>query len=237
MKDDDKKTGMDFEFWEVSSLAAQLTQYACEVGARHLEDDVLRAQFVQEIAYVGRAIVDDVREGNITADEGREALEHEYRELLSQVWEYTKLVAGVTAGVLQISTGVAVCKLSFGAGCMIGGLPLILHGANNVYENGANLIGRRTGTVGPVRKVYQRAAIAAGGVASHGNVAYGVSDLGLSAFSLGRMALKPGVWRLFRYIEADKTRAIKTMSTHSIAFEVGIDMLTGDQVRVELRDE
>lgn len=237
MSASDGVTSMNDEFWEVSSLAARLTQYACEIGAQHLHDDVLRAQFIQEIAYVGQAVVEDVRAGTISADEGRLALEQEYRELLAQVWEYLKLVGGLTAGVLQISTGVAVCKFSFGAGCLIGGLPMILHGANNVYENGMNIISGRSGTVGPVRKAYQKVAVMAGGVESHGNVAYGISDLGLSAYNLGRLVLRPGAWRLFRYIEADRVRAVRTMSTHSIIFEVGIDMLTGDQVIVELREQ
>lgn len=236
MREDDGAAIMDDDFWEVSSQAARLTQYACEVGARHLQDDVLRAQFIQEVAYVGQAIVEDVRMGTITADEGRDALEQEYRELLSQVWEYLKLIGGVTAGVLQISTGVAVCKLSFGAGCVIGGLPMIMHGANNIYENGMNIVRGGAGTVGPVRKGYQEIAVASGGAKSHGNVAYGVLDLGWSAYNLGRLVLRPGVWRLFRYIEADKVRAAQTMSAHSIIFEVGIDMLTGDQVIVDLRD-
>lgn len=232
----DGRAGMDDDFWEVNSLAAQLTQYACEVGARHLHDDVLRAQFIQEIAYVGQAIVEDVRTGTISADEGRAALEKEYRALLAQVWEYLKLIGGLTAGILQVSTGIAVCKLSFGAGCIVGGLPMILHGANNIYENGKNIISRRNDTVGPVRKAYQQFAVMAGGAVSDGNVAYGISDLGLSAYNLGRLVLRPGAWRLFRYIEADRVRAIRTMSTRSIIFEVGIDMLTGDQVLVELRE-
>ena len=225
------------DVWEVSHLAARLTQYACEVGAHHLQDDALRAQFTQEIAYVSQAIVEDVRAGNISTDEGRGALKKEYLALLTEVWEYSKLAAGVTAGVLQIGTGVAVCNFSVGIGCAIGGLPMIMHGLNNIYENGMNIYHRRGGTVGPVRKIYQHVAVAAGGTTAHGNVAYGVSDLGLSAYNLGRLVLKPGAWRLFRYLEADKTRAIKTMSTHSIVFEVGVDMLTGDQVLVELREK
>lgn len=204
---------------EVNSLAARLTQYACEVGAQYLEDDILRAQFIQEVAYVGKAVVDDVGAGKISAEEGQHALEQEYLELLTQVWEYSKIAAGVAAGVMQIGTGAAVCGASLGVGCVIGGIPLILHGANNIYENGLNIFRGRGGTVGPVRKVYQKVAIAAGGTESDGNVAYGVSDLGLSAYNLGRLVLRPGAWRLFRYIRADKTHAVRTMSTHSIIFD------------------
>ncbi|WP_052261093.1 DUF4225 domain-containing protein [Pseudomonas sp. C5pp] len=236
MSRSDAGGGMDDDFWEVSSQAARLTQYACEVGAHYIGDDILRARFVQEIAYVGKAIVDDVSAGRVSAKEGQEALEQEYLELLTQVWEYSKLVAGVTAGILQVHTGAAVCGFSLGVGCLIGGVPMMLHGANNIYENGLNIFLGQRGTVGPIRKAYQRVAVAAGGTVSDGNVAYGTLDLGLSAYNLGRLVLRPGAWRLFRYVRADKTQALKTMSTHSIVFEVGIDMLTGEQVRVELRD-
>lgn len=227
----------DAEFWEVSHLAARLNQYACEVGARHLQDDFLRAQFSQEIAQVGLAVVENLRAGTLSAEQARERLKQEYLDLMLQVWEYAKLVAGVAAGVMQISTGIAVCELSFGVGCMLGGLPLIAHGANNVYESGMSMINGRTKTVGPIRKAYQEVAKLAGGTETHGNVAYGTADLGLSAYNLGRLVLKPGAWRLFRYIEADKLRAYKVIGKRSIIFEVGIDMLTGDQVVVELKGE
>lgn len=48
------------------------------------------------------------------------------------------------------------------------------------------------------------------------------------------MVLKEGAWRLFRYIQADKVRAYKEMGKGAIMFEVGIDMLTGEQVLIEL---
>jgi len=47
------------------------------------------------------------------------------------------------------------------------------------------------------------------------------------------MILKTGTWRLFRYIEADKIRAYREMGKGSIMFEVGIDMMTGEQILVE----
>ena len=225
------------EFWEVSHLAARLTQYACEVGARHLADDFIRVQFTQEVAQVGQSVVEDLQAGKISAAQARESLEEEYQKLALEVWEYLKLAAGVTAGVMQISTGLAVCKMSFGVGCVLGGLPLILHGANNVYENSMNIVKRGAKTVGPVRKAYQDIAMVAGGSAAHGNIAYGTLDLGLSAYNLSRLVLKPGAWRLFRYLEADKVKAYQQMGKRSIIFEVGMDMLTGDQILVELKED
>ena len=221
------------EFWEISHAAAGLTQYACEIGARHIENDLVRAMFTKEVAFIGKAVVDDLQTGKIGVEQARIELERERAALYAQAWEYTMLVAGFTAGILQVGTGVAVCKLSLGLGCAVGGLPLMLHGVNNIYENGRNILEGRKDSVGPVRKGYQEAAKRLGGGPSQGNVAYGVFDIGLSVYSLTRMVLRPGTWRLFRYVEADKVRAYGTMSGNAVMFEVGIDMLTGEQVRVE----
>ena len=221
------------ELWEVSHLAGRLNSYACEIGARYISDDGLRVQFIQEVSSSSKAVVEGVRRGELTAEQGSIALRREHRELYAQVDEYLKLVAGVAAGVLQVGTGLAVCKLSLGVGCVAGGIPLILHGVNNVYENGRNVISRRNDTVGPIRRGYQKFAELSGGRASHGNVAYGSADIALSGFGLSRMVLKEGAWRLFRYVQADKVRAYKEMGKGAIMFEVGIDMLTGEQVLIE----
>lgn len=225
------------EYWEVSHLAARLNQYACEVGGRHLADDFIRMQFTQEVAGVGQSIVEELGAGKISVVQALTSLDEEYAELFTQVGEYAKLVAGVIAGVMQVRTGVAVCVVSPGPGCLLAGGPLVLHGLNNIYENGLNIINRRSDTVGPVRSAYQRTARFVGGTDSHGNIIYGVADLGLSGYSLIRTVPRPGTWRLFRYLEADQIMAYKTMGAKAIMFEIGIDMLTGEQVLVEVKKE
>jgi len=218
---------------EVNDMANRLTLYARHVGVQCLSDERLRAKFTQEISRAGQAIVTATQDGRLSPEEAQKALTKEYSLLFEQALEYSKLVAGVAAGVLQIGTGVAVCKLSLGLGCTLGGLPLILHGANNIYENGRNIATGRNDTIGPVRKGYQRIAEIAGGRASQGNIGYGAVDIGLSAFGMSHMILKTGTWRLFRYIEADKIRAYREMGKGSIMFEVGIYMMTGEQILVE----
>jgi len=219
---------------DVTNMAYRLTLYACEIGRKHISDDLLRVKFTHEISQVGQDFVNDVHAGRLSPNEAREALDREYALLYEQALEYSKLVAGLAAGVLQIGTGVAVCRLSLGLGCTLGGLPLILHGANNIYENGRNIVERRSDTTGPVRRGYQKIAEFSGRTAAHGNVGYGLVDIGLSAFGVSRMVLKTGTWRLFRYIEADRIRAYREMGKGAIMFEVGIDMLTGEQILVEL---
>jgi len=113
---------------------------------------------------------------------------------------------------------------------------MMAHGANNLYENSRNLLESRSDTQGPVRKLYHEGAKLLGGSASHGNMAYGTVDLGLSAYGVGRMVLKPDAWRLFRYIHADYIRSYKTMGSSALIFEGISDSVTGRSMYREYKD-
>jgi hypothetical protein len=154
-----------------------------------------------------------------------------------QVIQYTKLVAGLAAGVLQVAGGVAVCKLTAGFACATGGIALVQHGINAIYENGRNIIQRRDDTVGPLRQGYQEIAKALGGKASHGNVAYGIAEMALSVFGVTTLVVSRDAWRLFRYIRADMVPAYKSAGAGLIAFELGVNVMTGELVWVELNKE
>lgn len=223
----------DDAFWEVNQAATRLTQYACEVGARCLSDGMLRMQFAQEMAYVGKSIVEDVRSGEKTPEEGLNAIRIEYQSLFEDFGEYSKLVMGLAAGVLQVVGGIAICRLSVGFACATGGMALIQHGVNAIYENGRNLVERRTDTVGPLRKGYQELAKAMGGKASQGNAVYGVMDIVLSVYGVRRLVISPSARKLFRYLRSDKVRAFKTMGRGLIIFELGVNVMTGELVWVE----
>ncbi|UVK81418.1 DUF4225 domain-containing protein [Pseudomonas sichuanensis] len=227
----------DDDFWEVSHAAARLTQYACEVAARCLDDGMLRLQFTQEMAYVGKGIVEDVRTGEISSEQGLEKIQKEHAVLVEQLSTYLRLVAGFASGVLVAGTGVAVCKMSLGIACGVLGTPMLLHGFNAMYENGLNIFLGRADIEGPVRKAYQHAAVRAGGKTSHGNVAYGLVDLGLSVYGLGRKVVAPGARRLWHYIDSDKVRAYRAMGAGSKSFELGVDVMTGRQIWVEIEGQ
>ncbi|MCG8291780.1 DUF4225 domain-containing protein [Pseudomonas entomophila] len=224
----------DDDFWEVNHAAARLTQYACEVAARCLDDGMLRLQFTQEMAYVGKGIVEEVRTGRKTPEQGLIQIKKEYAELAEQFFQYSKLVAGLAAGVLQVAGGVAVCKLTAGFACATGGIALVQHGINAIYENGQNIFSGRTDTVGPLRKGYQEVAMALGGKASHGNVAYGAADIVLSGFGLTTLVVGRNAWRLFRYIRSDMVPAYKNMGAGLLGFELGVNVMNGELIWVEL---
>lgn len=141
--------------------------------------------------------------------------------------------AGAIAGAMQILTGGGICYASVGTLCLVAGVPMMAHGANNIYENGRNLFDGRTDTKGPVRKGYQAAARAIGYGEREGNLAYGSLDLVLSAYGLGRYVLKPDAWRLFRYIGTDYARSYKSMGASAWGLEIRTDFQTAKQLYQE----
>lgn len=212
--------------WEVNSAASKLGSQASTIGARHISDGTLRLQFTREVTHYANAIVRDVENGVKSISEGLKALAEEQRSLLNQSLDVAQKGVGVVAGAAQIYAGGTLCYASLGVLCATFGVPLMAHGANNVYENGRNLLEGRSDAEGPVRDLYQSAAKAMGKGELEGNIAYGVADLGMSAYGVSRLVLKPDSWRLFRYVREDYVRAYKGASTSSLVLEGVSDGIT-----------
>ncbi len=223
------------EFWEISEAAAQLTNHACTISARHLHDGITRSLFNREVAYYARSIVSDVEQGEKSFAQGLIEIETEHRSLSNQSREIALKGLGIVAGGFQIATGVGICYVSVGTLCVIAGVPLMAHGANNMYENGRNLMTGQSDTTGPLRLGYKALSSAMGYGEGEADIAYGAVDIGLSVTSLARRVLKPDAWRLFRYLDADNVRAYKTMHPISLTTEATIDAVTLKQIHEELK--
>lgn len=226
----------DHEYWLVSEAASSLTKQACTLSGRHINDGMLRMQFNRELAYYAKRVVDDVATGRRTPEDALREMKDEQSSLVSQGFEVAKKGAGAIAGALQIATGASICYGSAGLLCVVAGAPLIAHGANNIYENGQNLLTGRNDAQGPVRKGYQAAASAMGGSIHDGNIAYGTADIGLSLYSLGRLVKKPGAWRLFRYVRSDYVRTYQQMGGTALSLEIYIDADTAYNIYLEKRN-
>ncbi|SDV02841.1 DUF4225 domain-containing protein [Pseudomonas mucidolens] len=223
------------EYWMVSAAAGKLGSQASTLGVRHIKDGTLRLQFNREVAYYAKSIVNDVSQGKKSPEQGLQDLKDEQSSLLSQSFEIAQKGVGAIAGAFQIATGAGICYGSAGTLCLVAGVPMMAHGANNLYENGRNLLESRSDTQGPVRKVYQEGAKLLGGGALEGDMAYGTADLGLSAYGVGRMVLKPDAWRLFRYINTDYIRSYKAMGSSALIFEGVSDSVTGRSMYLEYK--
>ena len=179
------------DYWMVSQAAAKLGSQASTLGARHIKDGTLRLQFNREVSYYARGVVNDVSQGNKSAEQGLKELKDEQNSLLIQARDVALRGAGVISGALQFAVGAGICYASVGTLCLFAGAPMMLNGTNNIYENGRDLFENRTDTVGPVRTGYR----AISGILGKGNceadVLYGIIDLSSSAYGIGRMVLKP----------------------------------------------
>lgn len=223
------------EYWAVSKAAGNLTSQACTLAARHIKDGALRLQFNREVSYYARGIVNDVAAGRKSADQGLKEIKSEQSSLLSQSWEIAKKGAATVAGGMQFLTGAGICYGSAGTLCLLVGGPMMLHGANNVYEGGRNLLEGRNDTNGPTRKIYQGLAKIAGRSEREGNIAYGSMDISLSVYGLNRLVIRPDAWRLFRYVRTDYVRTYKTMTPKALVLEGHIIHQTGKQVHEEVK--
>lgn len=117
------------------------------------------------------------------------------------------------------------------------GLLTAAHGLNNIYENGTNLLEARTDSQGYVRKSYQFVSEVFGGTEFEGNMAYGTVDLGLSGYGALRKVLKPGAWRIHRYIETDYIRAYKSLNDRAFTFDRASDLSTGHGMYLEWKNK
>ena len=80
-------------------------------------------------------------------------------------------------------------------------------------------------------------AKAVGGKASHGNVAYEVMEIALSVFGLTTLVVSRSAWRLYRYVRGDRVPAYKKMGTILVTFELGVNVMNGELIWVELNKE
>ncbi|MDY7066850.1 hypothetical protein PsexTeo8_33150 [Pseudomonas extremaustralis] len=70
------------DYWMVSQAAANLGGQASTLGVRHIKNATLRLQFNREVSYYARSIVNDVSQGNKSAEQGLKELKDEQNNLL-----------------------------------------------------------------------------------------------------------------------------------------------------------
>lgn len=214
------------DYWMVSAAAGKLGSQASTLGVRYIKDGTLRLQFNREVAYYAKSIVDDVSQGKKSPEQGLKELRDEQNSLLIQAKEVALRGSSVISGALQFAAGAGICYASMGTLCIIGGLPMMLNGANSTYENGRNLFENRSDTVGPVRSGYRAISGMLGKGDCEADVAYGMVDLTTSAYGIVKMVLKPDSWRLFRYINTDYVRGYQQATRGGFVFDRIMDSAT-----------
>ncbi|ANI31851.1 hypothetical protein PL78_18750 [Yersinia entomophaga] len=134
---------------------------------------------------------------------------------------------GFVSGWLKIIGGGGICYTSLGAACSYLGSPLLLHGSENVWENGYYLLYREDPSLVPLRNVYRQSARILGGDDKDGDIAFSIGDLSLSAGSLFRSVLKKDAWKLFHHIREDYIIGWRDMGAAGLISEVTGDSTVG----------
>ncbi|MCI8209592.1 hypothetical protein AUC61_08590 [Pseudomonas sp. S25] len=201
---------------------------------QHIQDGMLRLQFNREVAYYAQGIVRDVEGGKKSILEGLKAFRDKHTLLTSHQWTVLSQSVGLVAGGFQFAGGVAICTASGGLACA-GGAFMIAHGMNNIHENTVNLWEGSSDTVGATRMVYRKLAEERGYGTAEGDIAYGVADIATSLYGTFRKTLKPGAWRLYRYIETDYIRAYKSTPNWILGFDAAAGAFTTKSIHDELK--
>jgi len=229
-----KKIASTDGYWQVSHAASVLTSQACTISARHIQDGMLRIQFNREVAYYARGIVRDVEGGKKSVWEGLKALKDEHALLTIHQMKVLSQSVGLVAGGFQFAGGVGICSASLGVAC-VGGAVMMAHGMNNIHENAVNLLEGRSDTVGATRMTYRKLSEVRGYGKTEADIAYGVADIATSLYGTFRNTLKPGAWRLYRYIETDYIRAYKATSNWILGFDAASGVFTTKGIYDELK--
>ncbi|TFH89095.1 DUF4225 domain-containing protein [Vibrio ouci] len=219
------------DLWEVQNAAKGLNTQASSVMHQHITNGALKLHFSREVAIFGKCLVQDFEQGKKTKSQVIRELQKEKQNLWEQSREIAAKGIGLIAGVMQVVGGGATCYASAGTLCAVVGLPMMSHGANNIYENGRYFVDGNPNHVGWVRQGYQNMAEYTGYDKSTGDIAYYGADLALSAYGLfGKSTtLKPiESWnklphskrfKLFRYSAEDYLRGYQ--ATNKVALGLG----------------
>lgn len=208
---------------DVDQAAEELMTLGCKVGAAHINDGAMRLSFLGEISAFTEEVYQDIEDGVMSAAEGVEALWDEHEALRGKAGFF--MVNGITlaSGVVQVELGTVIIGASGGTAIPIGGL-MISHGVNNIYEGLGNIYNgpNKLSVVGPTRWLYQEIA---GGV-YEGNIAYGTTDLTLSAYGVFRRVRIPGSVQIFRRDTINYEHAYKQAGRLALFFEGTVDATT-----------
>ena len=208
---------------DVDQAAEKLMALGCKVSAMHINDGAARLGFLGEIRAFAEEVYQDIGDGVISAAEGVEALWDEHEALRDKASFYLTNGITVAGGVVQVELGTVITGASGGTAVPVGGL-MISHGVNNIYEGIGNIYNgpNKPSVVGPTRWLYQEIA---GGV-YEGNIAYGTTDLALSAYGVFRLVRTPGSAQLFRQDPINYENAYKQAGRLSLLLEGSVDAIT-----------
>ncbi len=219
-----------------------------EIGFLYLRDSHLRSEFMAEEHRLVNSYINDYQHSRLDFAGAMQCLQKHYQILSKSHTQLqmgsVKLYAiverekerhstltitlkrvGFISGGMQVIGGFGLCKASIGAACKSYGIPLMMQGSENVWENGYYLLYHEDPKKMPLRDTYRQTAKLLGGDDKDGDIAFSAGDLVLSFGSASTLTLRTDSWKLFRNIQEDYIRSWRTLGVVG-----GTSELTGDVV-------
>lgn len=245
---------LDYSFSEayqstLHNISNELRKQAEEIVFMYLHNPGVRLKFLSDIDQFIAKNEWEVKNACLSLSAGLDNIE-DMRELLAQqrfaiqtqeARQYAYIQAinnekngvttlflkqvGFVGGGMQIIAGYGACAASVGLLCNSLSVGLIAQGTNNMYENGYYLLFREN-TSGYLRDGYRYTAQKLGYSNHEADMAYNFIDLTLSAGSMVNPALKPGTFKLFRYIDTDFIASWRLMTPAALFTEGFLDSVT-----------
>lgn len=208
---------------ELNQAAEELIALGCAAGAMHIHDGVARLGFLGEVSAFVNEVIEDVKEGVISAAEGVAVFWEEQQELQAWVRFYWLNSVTLAAGAAQTTLGVTTVGTTLGAATPFGAL-LIAHGGNNIYEGASNMLNGPDvhPAQGATRQLYQKLLNSK----EKGDFAYGAMDLSLSLGGLIRSVRKVGSVQLFVKDKINYEKAYKQTGRATLLLEIFSDYNT-----------
>lgn len=221
-----------------------------EIGFKYINDSSLRLKYMDGEEEIASSVIDEYKSGHIDFGRAMDKLRKHY-EILQQcqislhmgsiqlyviaereedryslaTWSLKTI--GFISGSMQFIGGVGVCVSGLRAACAKYGVPMIVNGGENAWENSYYLVFRENTERTPIRDAYRYVAQLLGGNEKDGDIAFSAVDIGLSFHAMSNLALKSDSWRLFRYIRADFIRGWESMGMYGVGAELTGDAASG----------
>ena len=208
---------------DLNQAAEELIALGCAAGAMHIHDGVARLGFLGEVSAFVDEVIEDVKEGVISAAQGVAVFWGEQQALQAWVKFYWFNSVTLAAGAAQTTLGVTTIGTTLGAATPFGAL-LIAHGGNNIYEGASNMLNGPYvhPAQGATRQLYQKLLNSK----EKGDFAYGAMDLSLSLGGLIRSVRKVGAVQLFVRDKINYEKAYKQTGRAALLLEIFSDYNT-----------
>ncbi|ECE0731528.1 DUF4225 domain-containing protein [Salmonella enterica] len=228
----------------------KIDQLVFDIGFQYLHDPAMRSKYMIEERRVTSRYLDEYRYGKLDFGRSIDRLREYHMSLTKYHMQLRmgsiKLYAiaqkernstslttlslkgvGFASGLFQILGGIGFCVKDIRSACGKFGVPLIIQGGENSYENGCYLFTHKEPTDIPIRHAYRYIAKLLGGDDKTGDIAFSSVDIALSVGSLGSLTHIDGARKLFYSIREDFIRGWRAMGVAGIGTELVGDASSG----------